>query len=476
MYQLRLVPLEGLYQMSSSESSLSTNSLASNASSASFPPTHELAVGGLCSLIVASSANTGERNEEGQEHFQIIKVRILQLVSEIFPEIEHSSQVTIEEIGSGSFNRVIGITIRPSQLFRDLDVAPRKKLSELSSATHTVQSPVPQEYVVRIPLNGRSECAGLGNDMKLDISILQVVGSHLDISIPKAIKYDLSNSNALKKPYVLQNRLQGQPLNVLMRKLNPQQMVSVVQRITKIIEKIAAITTPAAGMISTEVLVGSSTSNIELKQFPVPTPPTAALYPGLAKPCSLLSPVQTPLDFIVEQCQRWRVYEMTVKPNVINLLWDKILAVAHSLNRGGWLGDRFHLVHDDLFPRNILAEVKDSNSVEITGIVDWDISFFAPNCVAFRPPYWAWMGDGAEERDEDNARVEPEDDYDMLLWDAFVDTASSEFVRFAFTEESVLARKLFYVVWHGMCTQYGFGLAVEVVEQWQSMPSNQTPA
>ncbi|KAH7345903.1 hypothetical protein BKA66DRAFT_433841 [Pyrenochaeta sp. MPI-SDFR-AT-0127] len=403
-----------------------------------------------------------------QAYYDILQVRLLQLVSELFPEIKGSSQMIIEEIGWGSYNQVMGVTIWQSEPFQGLAATVQNFFSRLCRTAKVQRSSDHQDYAIRFPFHDGNEFTILGNDMGRDVAVLQILQSCLAIPLPKVIKYDLGKDNALQKPYILQNRIRGQTLEVLMDTLNSKQM-------THIVEKIAAITAPAAGMISGENAADIRGWESKLKQFAVPTYTVAEAFPDYAQPSAEPAQAQTPLKYLIVHCQRWLAYEASMGYSKNEALWADIIVVARSLDRLGLLGDCFHLVHDDLFPRNILAEVKDSTSVEIRGIIDWDISFFAPKCVAFRPPYWAWIGEDAQERDEGNARIEPEDDTGVSLQEAFLTAASDEYIRFGFSQEGVFARQLFYVVERGVLTPCEVDLANMLVSQWRTLyPSDFT--
>ncbi|KAF1842749.1 uncharacterized protein K460DRAFT_290114 [Cucurbitaria berberidis CBS 394.84] len=462
MCALKLVPPEGLYKQSpwSSEASLSTITAVENTYSTLSPLTHAAKERELRNPLDIVWAKTDELDDNGQEPFSTFKYKINQLVVELFPSLEASAQLMIEEVGSGAFNRVIGVSILPSKKHRD------SALSFAYSFYKLLRTSTPQDYVVRLPLDGRDQLSGLISDMTRDVAILQVVSSRLTIPVPKVISYELNENNALQRPYVLQNRLRGQSLRILMRTLNTQQMVSAVEQITKIIEKIAAVTAPAAGFISIQNLEFPSASHIHIRQYPVPTDQLAARFPGFNQVDEQLASPQTPFEYLVDHCQRWHRYEESIDHHENKALWTQLVAIGRSLSRRGWLGDRFHLVHDDLYPRNILAIVTSPTTVEVTGIVDWDMSFFAPKFVAFRPPYWAWMGSHSSERDEDNAIEEPEYEEGILLKNTFKLVASEEFVGFALSPEGVLARKLFYILEGGMLTKGRRILATELVRQW----------
>ncbi|CAO2656573.1 Nn.00g053760.m01.CDS01 [Neocucurbitaria sp. VM-36] len=399
--------------------------------------------------------------EDGQEPCVTFKYKVIQLVAELFPFVEASSQLVIDEVGAGSFNRVIGVTILPSK------TRPESNTGRHSSKLLLISQP--QEYVIRMPLDGRDELSRLSSETKFDIAILQVIGSRLAIPVPKVLECDLSANNALAKPFVVQTRLRGQSLQSLAETLNIRQMASAVEQVTKIIEKVAAFTTPAAGFISTENLNFPSTFHIQLMQYPIPTEEVAAMFPGSKNANEQTALPQTPFELLVDHCYRWRKYEESVYHYGNKSIWAQILTIVRTLNRRGWLGDRLHLVHDDLYPRNILAVIDSPDTVEITGIVDWDMSFFGPKFVALRPPYWAWMEDYAYERDEDNASIDPEEEHNMLLKIAFMEAASEDFFQFALSQEAILARKLFYILVGGLMSDERRAAAYELFREWSAL-------
>jgi len=234
------------------------------------------------------------------------------------------------------------------------------------------------------------------------------------------------------------------------------------------VEKIAAVTTPAAGFISLSNLTSGS-SAIALDQFSVPTDREAKLRPHFAQPSQTPAPSQTPFGYLIDHCQRWQKYEEEIGRASRNKnLWRITIAVAKALDRRGWLGQRFHLTHGDLFPRNILAKITGLETVEITGIVDWDMACFAPKFVALRPPFWAWVGHSMDERDEDLATYEPPEGRFKTLKQAFRSAASEEFIIFGLSRESAIARKLFRVVNSGLLGDRRH-LALQLAEEWNAL-------
>ncbi|KAI4957727.1 hypothetical protein J4E86_004866 [Alternaria arbusti] len=400
---------------------------------------------------------------EGRETVLRLKFRILQLIADLFPEseIEESS---LRVLGMGSFNIVIAVTLQDKAQRRDSGVYFSARVSRFLG-----MPPRTRKFALRIPRDKKGDMDGPPvNDVAGDIVTQRVISSCLRLPIPKIEKYDLGPKNALGRPYTLQTLLPGENLHALWLELNPQQKASAIQQITQTVEKIAAVTTPAAGFISLSNLTSGS-SAIALDQFPVPTNQEAKIRPHFASPSQSPASPQTPFGYLIDHCQRWQKYEEEIGRASRNKnMWRITIAVAKALDRRGWLGQRFHLTHGDLFPRNILAKITGPETVEITGIVDWDMACFAPKFVALRPPFWAWVGHSVDERDEDLATSEPPEGGFKTLKQAFRSAASEEFIIFGLSRESAIARKLFRVVNSGLLGDRRY-LALQLAEEWNAL-------
>jgi hypothetical protein len=239
-------------------------------------------------------------------------------------------------------------------------------------------------------------------------------------------------------------------------------------QITEIIEKIASVTGQAGGRISTENLDFPSSSNIDIENFPVPgrLDPVAI---GFDKPKTFPATHQTPYDWMVEQCLRWNEYEQLTNEGNNEILWRQLINMIRTLQRRGWLCDSFHLVHSDLYPRNFMA-VMNGDAIEISGVVDWDDAILAPKFMALRSPFWAWAG----EQYEEDALAEPASIVGIIAKNAFCEAASSEFKRFAFSTQAILARQLFDFLHSGILTESAREDAVGVLGDWDRFfPSDQ---
>jgi hypothetical protein len=400
---------------------------------------------------------------EGGERILRLKLQILQLIADLFPngEIEESA---IDKLGDGSFNIVVSITLKPNAKRRDSGFAFGVKVSKFFGIP-----PKSRDFALRIPLDGDGETTGSTyRYVPRDIATQCVVSSRLAIPIPKIEEYDIHSKNALGRPYTLQNLVSGRSLHWIWLELSLQQKMSIIEQVTEMVEKITAVTTAAAGLVSVNNLAYADPT-IALNQFPVPTPEEAKRRPSFAQPSQNAAPHQTPCEYLVDHCERWQKYEKDIAPSHNKNLWGALVAVTHSLDRRGWLGQHFHLVHGDLFPRNILVEMASSATVKITGIIDWDMACFAPKFVALRAPFWAWKGGFVDEADEDVATYEPPKENYKVLKQAFRRAASEEFIRFGLSREGAIARKFFKVVSGGLLNTNQHHLALELVEQWDAL-------
>lgn len=89
-------------------------------------------------------------------------------------------------------------------------------------------------------------------------------------------------------------------------------------------------------------------------------------------------------------------------------LYGRLSLVARRMAKLGWFDNRsVTLYHLDLEPRNIMVQVgNDDDSIEITGILDWDSALFLPQFMGCCPPGWLWMPREDNEDDDDPDKCE----------------------------------------------------------------------
>jgi hypothetical protein len=111
-------------------------------------------------------------------------------------------------------------------------------------------------------------------------------------------------------------------------------------------------------------------------------------------------------------------------------VWYKLRKITHSMCDLGFIPDtdQFHFCQLDLFARNILVNLPDDKTVEITGVLDWDAryAYFCPKFVAFGAPFWLWLDDDIYEDDEELAVAEPKSQEQRQIKNLFEELASEE--------------------------------------------------
>lgn len=407
-------------------------------------------VDGYPEYVSAEQATRRECNcQDGVDNIDVMKMKLMVLVAESFPDVISSNDVIIENIGAGSYNRVFGLTI----------------LHTFGSGTgcNFLPSKVrPEQYVIRVPHDRSYGGEDLVAQLYQEIAILDVIRPRLSMPVPRILGYDLNFDNPLGVPYILQTRIRGQSLDTIWPRLTDTQRASAVRRVTEITENIALVTSRVPGLISDRNLDNPSETHIEMDQYHVPDSilsddPGVNYSTGPAKR-------QTPMAWMIEMCHRWQKSGETAGIFGDEGIWRQIICIIRYLQKRGWLGETFHLVHNDLYPRNIMAHVKNASTIEITGIIDWDMACFAPKFVGLRSPYWAWTDHRAVGEEEGTLR--PRYRGDQIIQEAFLDEASDDFARFAFDADAILARQLFKVVTWGMLTKRHRTRAEDVIRRW----------
>jgi aminoglycoside phosphotransferase (APT) family kinase protein len=403
-------------------------------------------------------------DSDGLGPLDATNINIMNLISGLFPHVLSSSQLKVEKIGEGSYNRVYGVTILPAEARRDSATILTNRIKGFFAASRKSR-----EYVVRFPHDRELTGDALADQILREISTLQVINSRLHFPTPQVVDYSVNSANVLGKPFVLQTRLRGQCLYDLWRHLNAKQRASAVKQITKITEQIASVTAHRAGTISTENLGFPNMSRIEVDPFPVPGPYRSADL-DLQTPRTGSTSTQTPFQWMIEQHERWTRYEYSIGQNNQDV-WMQLIDIAKLLQRRGWLGNTFHLVHNDLFPRNIMASIKDTSTVEITGIVDWDFACFAPKCAALTVPSWTWELDRGEVLLDESGHQLPteEDEKNTACREAFHDSASVEFKRFASSHDSFIAQRVYAVFGQGLKAPSMRSVATKTILQWSEL-------
>ncbi|KAF2682001.1 hypothetical protein K458DRAFT_456465 [Lentithecium fluviatile CBS 122367] len=411
-------------------------------------------------MSVNSSTSTIEYEHEPFDTFQH---KVLQLCEAQFG----LQNITVERMTGGSFNRIIGVTVAPTQ--------PKKWTS------HWLRSVFPyclsgrvkkkdSKHILRIP---RSDVDLGACGMEYDVAVLRFVRSRVKFAVPDITSFDFTSTNVLGSPYMMQSRLPGQNLQQLWKGLSHPQRVSTLRSIVDITSQLHSLTSSFAGTIRPSKTLEDlhSLEVIEVEKFRI----TCPVLSTERLPATPPNAPQTTFEFLMETWERHAGFEKGVDTFLMPV-WYKLRRIIIALHELGFLPDtdKFHFCHSDLYARNILAETPDDATVKINGVIDWDaqLSYFGPKFVAYRAPFWLWHSDQPSsdaEREESLAATEPGTEQDRQMKKLFEELAGEEWVCYAFTPEYVIARRLLYFVQLTMRSTQDFEEAHNIVRDWREL-------
>jgi hypothetical protein len=451
---LRLVPSDGLRAEKASSTTSSADSSSKNAYEVPSQASKQQQIfhqswpggrrpDGSTQPFIATVEPIDSTPEKREQN--ILCQKVLMLAAQLFSDAACSGDLQVEHVGAGSYHDVVGFTVP----------ALKPVTSDSDSGRHEGDFTVTEEkYVVRIP---RADEADHGDaDMRHKIAIVRGLEGKLDVPIPRIVAFDLMGVNVLGAPYTLETRLRGRSLQGLVGNGTALEAhnVSSLKQVVKLVEKLAEATAPYAGDVAEKFgdcidqRLCSSQIPIRLFEFPFDA---GKLVAGADR---------TPLAFMLKLVDLWIEYDTEHWPDENTfVIWSQIKGIPHSLERRGFLGQTFHLSHGDLAPQNILAEIVDDSTIEITGVVDWDFACFAPKFCAYRPPMDLWSGG------EDAAVKE----FTKELIEIFKETASTEYVRYAFSKEAKLGRKLWLTLLEGLVEDSRRAWALQIIWDWNRL-------
>jgi aminoglycoside phosphotransferase (APT) family kinase protein len=164
--------------------------------------------------------------------------------------------------------------------------------------------------------------------------------------------------------------------------------------------------------------------------------------------------------WILAQYFRWLEYDNDVD------VWMSFVDITMFLHASGFLSQTFHLVHNDLFARNIMAEIVDLSTVRITGVVNWDMACLAPKFMALVAPLWAWTnGNGHLIRNAE--ALGPVNDKGVVSLSASNSAASKESQMSTFSAKANLAREMYRLLVGGILNKKRKDNAEDIISRWK---------
>jgi aminoglycoside phosphotransferase (APT) family kinase protein len=388
------------------------------------------------------------------ETFETFKFKALQIFYNLFP-CHSNSVVKVERLIGGSFNRVISITVtrRISKAKQNPWLPPiLKQACGIREAKVQQQT---DKYVLRIPRQRNEKMAS-------QIATLAYAYRNLPWPVPHNLIHDLGENNALGQAYMLQSRLPGESLVDLWPKLNLEQKKSATRQITQIVLDLHKLTSRSPGTIS------SANSAYDLGA----APKLDSLPLGHHSKETTPAPRQTTiLKWILDRCNQWKSAEDRHEAYCTYGAWDSLANMAKKLHKSGLLPDQdaFHLCHQDLQLRNVMAVVEGNETVNISGVLDWDSAIFAPKFVSLRAPFFLWTPYDADEEDESLAPMIPEDPEHKVLKKLYESLVDPAVLRIAYAPEYILARQMFQLLQWGFETDFHIKLAEKIRDGFEKL-------
>lgn len=414
---------------------------------------------------VSPAVDGGDANFSSPTHTQILTLELEQesstqiknlakTILDVFPDYG-PEDMEIEPMNGGAYNHIVGITLRkvppnfPWYAFKSI-----RNMIKLCFTGRQEPQVKPKHLILRVP-RYRTQ------DMYHQVTILNYLKHRLAYPVPEVVVIDSTPHNTLGKPYMLQQRLPGRPLDELWPMLNHAQRLSSIRAISTLLLDLRKIRNKCPGLISIR------NTTYDLKQDLIRTEPIPIPSSSRTAVASDLSGPQTTKAFLLDLCTRQHIHTSASSPPACHALWPRITEMIHKLHDLGLISDSdpFYLYHGDMRPQNLLVELVSNTKVRISGILDWDSALFAPAFMSMQAPFFAW-GNGEDER---GALVEPRDDEARELKKVFESVVGDEFVKGAYRVELVLARRLWGVLTKGVTCGDDVWLVEDVLEEFAKM-------
>ena len=418
--------------------------------------------------------------------------------------------ISITRHDGGSFNRIIGLSVRPSlALTQAIPPNPARNESQDERSEH---------YILRV---SRSDD---DIDIPNQVATLFYVQKHTSIPVPRVLAFDIGSDNDVEKPYTLQQRIPGVPLEGIIDKLTFNQRRGLAVQIARILRQMQDVRASAAGTIGipthlqfeyhtddeecnklrakvpgdlslekklafmTVTGLPTTTSNapesfdhakpkiednedLQILHFELRTNwPSKDPYNGVANTVKNTEiPVLTYFNFQFAR-QMLHILHRSIKDVCKTRMYHQLMQIALEMDDDRCLGkDAFNLCHGDLEPRNIMVHVCDFGDVHIAGVLDWDFACFAPQAASCLAPRWLWSykpGIDSNEREDEDDPTDPEQ---IALKEAFDDAVGDAFTDMAYSPEGRIVRRLFSLSIGGIGTNEAFDEVENLVKDWAEL-------
>lgn len=359
----------------------------------------------------------------------------------------------IQHLKGGGFNHITSITLPPSY-----------------GEGH-------RNLILRIPRESESR-------PDQQVATLNFVRQRTSIPVAMVEAMDFSCDNAVRRPYVLQHRIPGIDLDSVWDDLGHLQRCMVAKEVGRLIKTLLSVESPFAGTV--EAAANGSSNSAELPNI-VPFVLTNARgdLAGEPEPNSIprartSRSRKITLEFFEDYLARWRNSALAENLGEIHSdveLYDELIEVVREMDTLGlFKPDLNCLCHLDLHPRNIMVETHSKDSIQVTGILDWDEAVVAPKFVNCQPPGWLWGYDKDTHTENsllpwpyelEGANITPSTTQQQQLKLIFDENAGPEYSSLAYDESSRLIRGIYRIATQGLTANWFNTAADRIVKEWK---------
>jgi len=378
------------------------------------------------SEVEAESQSDSSTVVYDHEPFETFKARVLELCQTVLAP--SNSEISIERMHGGGFNRIIGVSVTSSE------------------------SPAVSQYVLRVP---RFEVAQLNRDL----APLQLLHQRSKIKIPNVVTFDTTRHNVLESAYMIQTRIPGLSLFPTYPDMPHEIRCAIAKELGEFFSELHSIRSVTAGRLT----LSPSQGSLMIQQFN--NTETDADVPYENGPAA-----QTTSDLLRIILGHKKELAVAEGPNQAFRVsfFDKFITMASEMSTFGVLDENYYcLCHLDLEPRNILVSPPSPNQPQvITGILDWDSALFAPPFMSCSPPMWLWAWNDEDDEDERLANETPPTSELRELKQVFEHAAGLTYRRFAYGAQYRLARKLIRFTIDGLQSNEDLISAEMLLAEW----------
>ena len=367
--------------------------------------------------------------------------RVHQLCRQLWPSASEHEDFILEKMKGGSYNRIIGIQTPPS-----------------TKDSHG-------RYILRIPRFERAQ-------QDRELAIVRYVQQHTSIPTAEIIFFDPTPENPLEEPYTVQTRIPGRDLHHALLALSQEQKLAVAEQWSQILLSEMAIQNDFAGFVSATT-DSPGTHIFEIRPYEVVPEPEPDM-----QDLRLISKLSV-IEFLTIQFGRLDAADRLQEPDEYPLdHFERLTTVAKEMNAAGLFDNAFFsLCHLDLAPRNIMVDINEDDSLQITGVLDWDSAVFGPSFALCEPPVylWAW----SDEDDEDSVEYEdyvekyandtPATPEEQELKLRFEEVVGKDLLKYFYMPEYRLARWLFHLAMKGLRSNEDFKKTERLIEEWKEL-------